>query len=134
MSCQTANTSLIEKEAEGQGFKPLWIDNFIIKKQNKAAEASVGAAITHPLYVAIETEDVKKSVSIDLGGLQAVHHKNRGVSMGAILGRRRTVSGAVSLAATTPPPHAHCHTMGRRGAIRVIVVAMITSRMEERRR
>lgn len=47
--------------------------------------------------------------------------------MRAVLRRRRTVSRAVPLAATTPAPHAHPHAVGRRRAVRVIVIAMIAS-------
>lgn len=47
--------------------------------------------------------------------------------MRAVLGRRRTVSRAVPLAATTPTSHSHPHAVGRRRTVRVIVIAMIAS-------
>lgn len=47
--------------------------------------------------------------------------------MGAVLGRRRPVSCTIALAPTAPAPHPNPHAMGRRGAVRVVVIAMISS-------
>lgn len=83
--------------------------------------------VTHPLYVAVEAEDVEDLVSVDLSGLEAIYHKNRGVSVRAVLRRWWSISGAIALATATTPTHTWAHAVGRRGAIVVIIVAMITS-------
>lgn len=85
------------------------------------------SAFTYPLYIAIQAKDVEDLVSIDLRGLQAIYHKNWRVSVRTVLGRWRSISRTVALVTPTTPTHAWPHAMGRRGAIAVIVVAMITS-------
>lgn len=82
---------------------------------------------THPLYVSVETEDVEDLVSIDLGGLKAIYHKNWGVSMRTVLRGRRSISGAVALATTTTSTHTWPHAMGRRGPVAVVIVAVIAT-------
>lgn len=85
------------------------------------------SAFTYPLYIAIQAKYVEDLVSIDLRRLQAIYHKNWRVSVRTVLGRWRSISRTVALVTPTTPTHAWPHAMGRRGAIAVIVVAMITS-------
>ena len=84
---------------------------------------------THPLHVAVETEDVEHPVCVDLRGLQAVHHDNGGVRVGAVLRGRGAVSRPKTLASTTAPhggPHA-ASLVVRGGPVALVVVAMIAS-------
>ena len=94
----------------------------------------------YPFYVAVEAEDIEELVCVDLGWLQAVHHDDGGVGVGAVLRGRRSVSRAVALAstATTPAAHRGPHAMrwGRPIAalIVVVVVASLGAGYSEERR
>lgn len=81
----------------------------------------------NPLYVAIEAEDVEDLVSIDLGRLKAIHYKNWGVCMRAVLGGWWSVPRAITLATTTTTTYPWPHAVGRRGTVAVVIVAMMTS-------
>lgn len=83
--------------------------------------------VTYPLYIAIKAEDVEHLVSIYLRGLQAIYHKNWGVSVRAVLRRWWSISRAIALATTTTPTHPWPQAVGWRGTIAVIIVTMITS-------
>lgn len=88
--------------------------------------------LTHPLHIAKETEDIEELVSIDLGGLQTVHHNNGGVRMRTIFRGRRPISGAVTLGTTAAPTshggsHAPSLIVRGRGPVAVIIIAVITS-------
>ena len=82
---------------------------------------------THPLNIAIETKDVEDLVSIDLRRLEAIHHKNWGVSMRTIFRRWWPVSSSIPLATPTTATHTGPHAMRWRGAIGVIVIAVISA-------
>jgi len=84
----------------------------------------------HPLHVAIETEDVEDPVGVHLRRLQAVHHDNGGVGVGAVLagrGRRGAIAGPVASPAAAPHGRSHAAALVGRGAV-ALVVAMVRTR------
>ena len=81
---------------------------------------------THPLDIAIETEDIEDSVCIHLESLQAVHHDNGGVCVSTVLARGRgrgSIAWGTVAAAPTTPSHwwAHTASLVGRWAIALVV-------------
>lgn len=83
--------------------------------------------LTHPLYIAVQAEDVEDFVSVDFRRLKAIYHKNWRVSMRTVLRRWWSVPRSIALATTTTSTHSWPHAVGRRGTVTLVIVAMITS-------
>lgn len=85
---------------------------------------------TYPLHVAVQTENVEDSVGIHLGWVEAVHHDDWRLCVGAVLsrGRRgRAVLSSVPLVWPTPT-RAHWRPDTPSLIVAIIMVAMITLR------
>ena len=85
---------------------------------------------THSLHVAIETEDVEDFVCVHLDGLQAVDHDDRRVGVGTILpgrGWRGAVAGGEAPPTTAPHRGTHASALIGRGAVAVVVAAVVTT-------
>ena len=85
---------------------------------------------TYSLHIAIETEDVEDFVCVHLDRLQAVHHDDRRVGVGAILsgrGWRGTVAGGKVPPTTAPHRGTHATALVGWGAVAVVVASVIST-------
>lgn len=82
---------------------------------------------THPLNIAIETEDVENAVCIDLERVESVDHDDGGVGLSGVIGRGAVTVLRTSITrSTTGPakrwPHPPALVVWGRGAVCFIIV------------
>lgn len=86
---------------------------------------------THPLNIAIKTEDVENAVCINLERVKTINHDDRGVCLSSVVGRRAVtiLRASVTRSATGPAQrwsHPPALIMWRRRTISFIVVTITT--------
>lgn len=81
---------------------------------------------THPLHIAIETEDIEDAVCVHLLGVQAVQHDNRRLSMATILSRRRG-RGPITRSIASSPTSSHWWTHAATFISIALIITMVTT-------
>lgn len=101
----------------------------LVFSKNFVGLNKVEAGSTHPLHVAVQTEDVEDPVGVHLHGIQSVHHDHGRLGVGAVLpGRRGRGSITWPVTPCTTSSHWWTHAaafVGRRTI--TLIVAMVTT-------
>lgn len=84
---------------------------------------------SYPLHIAVQTEDVEDPVSVHLHGVQAIHHDNGRLGVGAVLpGRRRRGSVTRPVTPRTTSSHWWAHSAAFVGWRTItLIIAMVTT-------
>lgn len=94
---------------------------------------------THPLDVAIKTEDVKNALGVDLKGVEAVNHDDWRVGLSGVIGRRAVTVLWAPVARTAACagqrwPHPPALIVRGRGAVRFVIVTVTALRTAWRKK